>query len=300
MITEPTSVFVWMWLPDAIDPVVCGRLDQVDGRIGFAYVRSYLDRRDAVAIFDAELPLRRGRQYASSDQTVGVPLCIDDAMPESWGRRLVNHRLGELAAEFGDLTYLTESGSDRIGALDFQVSAVDYVPREATNATLDELATASELIEKGVQLPWQLGAALPRGTSIGGARPKALLDDGALAFNMLCGNTDDHGRNHAAFVGRELELTPAYDICPQARTGETATQAMPYDSRGNTDARLVLLVAAAPLYLLDRRDAQEIVDRLDATVRTEWDAACDLAELTAFERSQLWGRQFLNPHVFET
>lgn len=113
MITEPTSAFVWMWLPDAVDPVVCGRLHQVDGRIGFAYVRSYLARGDAVAIFDAELPLRRGRQYASSDQTAGVPLCIDDAMPDSWGQRLVNHRLGPLAATFGDLTYLTKSGSDR-------------------------------------------------------------------------------------------------------------------------------------------------------------------------------------------
>ena len=408
MITEPTSAFVWMWLPDATDPVVCGRLDHLDGRIGFAYVRSYLERNDAVAIFDAELPLRRGRQYASSDQTVGLPLCIDDAMPDSWGRRLVNYRLGALGAEFGDLTYLTESGSDRIGALDFQASAVDYVPREVTNAALEDLAMASEMIEMGERLPWQLKAALLQGTSIGGARPKALLDDGdrkliakfssttdgypvvqgefvamelarraglnvalvelrntagrrallverfdrtatggrrrvvsaltvlgltpfpegryatyanlthkiraefsnpaatlrelfgRIAFNMLCGNTDDHGRNHAAFVGSELELTPAFDICPHARSGGYATQAMAYDSRGNNDARLALLVDAAPLYLLDRRGAQEIVDGLDATVRTEWDAVCDLAELTAFERSQLWGRQFLNPHVFET
>jgi len=41
-----------------------------------------------------------------------------------------------------------------------------------------------------------------------------------LVFNILCGNTDDHARNHAAFWnGKELTLTPAYDICPQGRTG---------------------------------------------------------------------------------
>ncbi|WP_256091642.1 HipA domain-containing protein [Candidatus Thiosymbion oneisti] len=33
-----------------------------------------------------------------------------------------------------------------------------------------------------------------------------------LAFNILCGNTDDHPRNHSAFWdGQALALTPAYD-----------------------------------------------------------------------------------------
>jgi serine/threonine-protein kinase HipA len=41
-----------------------------------------------------------------------------------------------------------------------------------------------------------------------------------LVFNILCGNTDDHARNHAAFRdGQMLTLTPAYDICPQIRSG---------------------------------------------------------------------------------
>jgi len=48
-----------------------------------------------------------------------------------------------------------------------------------------------------------------------------------LAFNILCGSTDDHARNHSAFWdGQALALTPAYDICPQPRTGNEASQAM--------------------------------------------------------------------------
>src|SRR3546814_16826473 len=48
-----------------------------------------------------------------------------------------------------------------------------------------------------------------------------------IIFNILCGNTDEHARNHAAFWdGGTLELTPAYAICPQHRTGGDATQAM--------------------------------------------------------------------------
>ena len=407
MISEPTSAYVWIWLPDETDPVVCGRLDQVDDRIAFVYARSYLDRGEAVAIYDSELPLRSGYQYPASGQTRGVPLCIDDAMPDSWGRRLINHRLGGSTREFGDLTYLLESGSDRIGALDFQVSADVHTPREVVHTTLDELATASERIETGEPLSAALDAALLRGTSIGGARPKALIDDGArkliakfsstndiypvvqsefaamelarrvgldvapveltiaagrhallverfdrtraghrrrlvsaltildltsfpegryatyadlthqirgrfanptgalrelfgrIAFNMMCGNTDDHGRNHAAFVGEELKLSPAYDICPQSRSGETAEQAMAFDEHGNKDARLALLVDAADLYLLESREGRDIIDAQEAIIREQWDDVCDAAKLTTTERTGLWERQFLNPHAFE-
>lgn len=59
--------------------------------------------------------------------------------------------------------------------------------------------------------------------------PKEALRElfGRMALNILCGNTDDHARNHAAFWnGKDLSLTPAYDICPQARTGGEGTQAI--------------------------------------------------------------------------
>ena len=134
------------------------------------------------------------------------------------------------------------------------------------------------------------------------ANPEATLRElfGRIAFNMACGNTDDHGRNHAAFVGTtDLELTPAYDICPQARSGESASQAMAFDAHGNRDARFSLLLDAAPLYLLQKREASDIVAGIVATIHDHWNDICDAAELTAHERSRFWGRQFLNPHLFE-
>ena len=69
-----------------------------------------------------------------------------------------------------------------------------------------------------------------------------------LVFNILCGNTDDHARNHAAFWdGRSLNLTPAYDICPQQRAGNEATQAMLIigDQRFS---RLSVCLKAAPVF----------------------------------------------------
>src|SRR5690349_13971325 len=100
--SDPTTAYVWVWLPGALEPVVCGRLDDSDGTITFNYARSYLERDDAVPVYRPELPLRRGEQRAVTGTR--LPLCIDDAMPDSWGRQVVNHRLGTPTAVYGELT----------------------------------------------------------------------------------------------------------------------------------------------------------------------------------------------------
>ena len=111
--------------------MVAGRLDAVGPVVQFTYGRSYLAREDAIAIYEPELALvdapisPRGR----------VAGCIEDAAPDAWGQRVIlNSRVGQGAldtADLGILTYLLESGSDRIGALDFQASASSYVARAA-------------------------------------------------------------------------------------------------------------------------------------------------------------------------
>ena len=134
------------------------------------------------------------------------------------------------------------------------------------------------------------------------ARPDATLRElfGRIAFNILCGNTDDHGRNHAALVFDDgLRLSPAYDICPQARTGTVADQAMAYGPGGERSARLAPLVANAGVYHLNETEARDIVNRQVATIRHAWDEVCDEARLTAEQRSTFLGGQFLNPSIFE-
>lgn len=109
-----------------------------------------------------------------------------DAAPDAWGRRVIlNKKFGvkgnELDnLELSELTFLLESGSDRIGALDFQLSPSEYVPRSPTNATLEELMESAQRVEKGIPLSPELDQALHHGSSIGGARPKALIEDGAI------------------------------------------------------------------------------------------------------------------------
>jgi len=116
-----------------------------------------------------------------------------------------------------------------------------------------------------------------------------------LVFNILCGNTDDHARNHAAFWdGEMLTLTPAYDICPQGRTGNEATQAM-LISGENRMSQLTTCLNAAHHFLLPREKATAIIEHQIAVIEEHWATVCDEASLSEMDRALFWGRQFLNP-----
>jgi serine/threonine-protein kinase HipA len=393
--------------------VVAGKLTAEGGQLIFNYGKSYLARENAISIYHPELPLGPG--VLPLPDGMHMPSCIRDASPDAWGRRvLINKKFGLKGAKVNsarldELTYLLESGSDRIGALDFQRSPTEYEPRTAVNATLEELMQSAERVEQGVPLTPELDQALHYGGSIGGARPKALIEDGGkkyiakfssstdlysvvkaeyiamrlaalagldvasvtltkssqkdvllierfdrihtdagwqrkamvssltlfaldemmaryasyeefaeiiryrfvdapitlkemfsrLVFNILSGNTDDHARNHAAFWdGEMLKLTPAYDICPQGRTGKEASQAMLISS-DNRMSRIAACLETAAHFLLSRTEAIAIVNEQLSCIVENWEAVCDEAKLSETDRRLMWGRQFLNPYALE-
>ncbi len=408
-----TEAFVWIWLPGMNDPVVAGKLFSSEGQLLFHYGRSYLARHNAISIYEPELPLISG--VLPLPAGLHMPGSIRDASPDAWGRRvLINKKLGLQSVHvdtirFDELTYLLESGSDRIGALDFQLSATEYTPRNPTNVSLSELLKSAERVEQGVPLTQELDQALYHGSSIGGARPKALIEDNEkkyiakfststdlysvvkaefiamrlaqmagmqvapvtltkasgkdvllierfdrvlvdgrwqrravvsaltlfgldemmaryasyeelaeivrhrftsaektlnelfsrLVFNIICGNTDDHARNHAAFWnGNMLSLTPAYDICPQGRAGNEASQAMLIIGESRL-SRFSVCLEAAKHFLLSKKEAIAIIEKQLHTIVENWDEVCDVAQVNKTDRALLWGRQFLNPFIFE-
>ena len=121
-----------------------------------------------------------------------------------------------------------------------------------------------------------------------------------ITFNILCGNTDDHARNHSAFWnGRELTLTPTYDVCPQMRSGGEATQAMMIGQDGFRMSQLSGCVTRATSYLLSEQDAREIIDQQIDVIGAQWADACDAALMTEADRRFFWRRQFLNPYALE-
>ncbi|OEJ67736.1 type II toxin-antitoxin system HipA family toxin [Magnetovibrio blakemorei] len=411
--SRPEEAYVWIWLPSATEPVVAGRIARDGERLIFNYGQSYLAREDAIAIYEPELPLGRGAIMPESG--LNIASCLRDGAPDAWGRRVILNRTLGLRGRDADigaldeLTYMLESGSDRIGALDFQLSATDYVARAAKAATLEELLSAAEKVEAGIPLTPELDQALFHGSSLGGARPKAMIEDGdrkliakfsssndthnvvkgefiamrlaskvglhvapvhltraagkdvllverfdrarvaegwqrkamvsaltlfgldemmaryasyedlteiirhrftkpketlrelfgRLVFNILCGNTDDHARNHAAFWdGKHLTLTPAYDICPQNRTGNEASQAMLITGE-NRMSRLSTCIEAAPHFLINPESAAQIIAGQIEALHAAWPVVCAEANLNPVERKLLVDHVFLNPFIFE-
>jgi serine/threonine-protein kinase HipA len=124
-----------------------------------------------------------------------------------------------------------------------------------------------------------------------------------IVFNICVGNTDDHARNHAAFWDATSELlafTPAYDICPQERSGGEASQAMAIrPGSGGKLSNLANCVEAAPIYHLTAAEARRFIDAQLHIIRTQWEDAADEAQLTAADRMRMWERMVLNPYCRE-
>lgn len=120
-----------------------------------------------------------------------------------------------------------------------------------------------------------------------------------MVFNVLVGNTDDHARNHAAFWdGEMLSLTPAYDLCPQPRSGREANQAMCL-MPGRRSSMLALCLESAPAFHLTTAAARDRIEALVDVVRSRWEQVCDEASLSDLSRRALAGRQILAPYAFE-
>ena len=120
-----------------------------------------------------------------------------------------------------------------------------------------------------------------------------------MTFNILVGNTDDHARNHAAFWdGSRFTLTPAYDVCPQSRSGREASQGMRIHGRARR-SQLSLCLAAAEKFLLPEESALAIMRRQISAVAENWERVCSEAALSDADRRLLWRRQFLNDLAFE-
>jgi len=228
MTSEPTpagqgrpvdEAYVWIWLPGAVEPVVAGRIAPQGSLYVFNYGRSYLERADAVAIYLPELPLERGAIVPTPP--LDMASCLRDGAPDAWGRRVIINRLTGLGGsaastiEFDELTFMLNSGSDRIGALDFQASAERYVAREQENATLEELLEAAERVERGEPIPPALDKALFHGSSIGGARPKALIQNDDTKFIAKFSATNDtYAVVKAEYVAMRLASRAGLKVAP--------------------------------------------------------------------------------------
>lgn len=222
MISKPEpakEAYVWIWLPDKTDPVVAGRIEADGDQYVFNYAKSYLGRSDRMPIYLPELPLEAGA--ITPEEGLSMVGALRDGLSDAWGRRVIINQItgyrGKVAqeVEFDELTYMLASGSDRIGALDFQASATNHVPRSVNVASLEELMASADRVEKGVPLTPELDQALCHGSSIGGARPKATIQDGERKYIAKFSSiSDTYAIVKAEFLAMRLAKLAGLSVAP--------------------------------------------------------------------------------------
>ena len=214
--------FVYITLPGATEAVTAARFELTINRSGvplgrIVYGKSYLARSDAVAIDPVELVLGRGTYETTMMK--GVFGALRDASPDSWGRRIIERHVGK--SPLSELDYLLESPDDRAGALSFGLGQKPPAPRRKFNQTmvLGKLQAFADAIVKDEELPTdpevtQAGELLLEGTSMGGARPKAVVEDDEGLWIAKFNRADDKWNyariEHAMLVlARRCGLTTA-------------------------------------------------------------------------------------------
>ncbi len=179
------------WLSET--PSLLGKLyvDTVRGGENYSFEYSEQWLQNPVSyILDSDLQNYSGRQYPSGKSNFGI---FSDSSPDRWGRILMKRRERILADKEGRKPR-TLFGSDflmgvydetRMGGLRFsEEPGGDFLsddketaaPPWATLRTLEEASREFEKDERGLDDKW-LNQLLKPGSSLGGARPKATVQD---------------------------------------------------------------------------------------------------------------------------
>ncbi|WP_256221845.1 type II toxin-antitoxin system HipA family toxin [Variovorax sp. OK605] len=159
----------------------------------FAYGRRYLEDPAAAPLNPEHLPLRDATFVLPETRIRdggAMPLTLRDALPDNWGRKVLEIRQGKPPS---DINALLLTNADRIGAMVFS-EALPIQSEEPPSAmlSLEALAEASRRVEAGMEIGPDMHLLL-RGGSLGGARPKAaFVHEGKRCIAKFASRGDDH------------------------------------------------------------------------------------------------------------
>lgn len=373
----------------------------------FAYGTKYSSRDGAFPIDPVNLPLGT-RETIQPPQDFELFPAMRDSMPDSWGKHLLEKEVGRALP--GESYYLLATGSGRVGALAYgpNVNAplrlkpsarrnadewVDYeIDGEAVS--IEDLVTAADEIDSIDRLDRKFSRFVRRGSSLGGARPKAAArykgrewiakfqrqDDTynqvraeyatmklaqglglivpnidliqvlgkdvflierfdrevhgnklcrlpfvsaqtllnlheqhgltvsyaeiadavsqygeetkkdrrnlfeRMVFNILCGNTDDHLRNHGFLWNRKgWSLSPLYDVVPQPQDIRDRGQSLVVGQDGY-ETTLGNALSDCGRFGLKSEEAFSTVEKMQKYVRSNWEAAFSRAGFSNKDR----------------
>ena len=197
--TSEQECYVYIVAPNETEFTTAGKFvlsQNSDGAsVGkFVYGKSWLERQDAVPFDPTELQLQEKTfETARLGGFFGV---IRDAMPDAWGRRVIERNAG--LDQVDDFDYLLNGPDDRGGALGFGRGQTPPSPEKKYSRTLDleKLQEAADaIVNDDPELTGSTGAQAEEfmllGTSMGGARPKAVVEDNGDLWIAKFSRQDD-------------------------------------------------------------------------------------------------------------
>ena len=183
------SLYVWA-LVNPAHPVLVGEL-RLSPLVPDCAVFSYAPTWWHFPLSE-DLPLIAGQDFSVGERS-SVPGALDDARPDRWGERIIRHI--ERPARLSVLEMLLFAGDDRFGALGMSVSAEQYIPRRIGPYPqlndLAQLAQAVEDVQQQAPITPQIRRLVQPGVTLGGARPKALLQTPAGPCVVKFSELDD-------------------------------------------------------------------------------------------------------------
>ena len=167
-------LYLWSLL-DPARPVPVGELNLVRSTQGVS-LRYFAHWLEHGAALSEDLPLT-DQEFLPAQRNTAVG-AVDDARPDRWGERVI--RFIDRPARLSLLEYLYFAGDDRFGALGVSTSSERYLPRRlGPLPTLAEANRIHDLVRKvqdNEPIPLELKRLVSPGATMGGARPKALLN----------------------------------------------------------------------------------------------------------------------------
>lgn len=259
----------------------------------FAYAPEYLSRPDVYEL-DPALPLVAGQQQTP----VGRPMfaAFTDCAPDRWGRRLIARAeqrraqtAGGTSRSFGEIDYLLNVRDDlRQGALRFRNPTTGAYLADETSPVpplveLPRLLAAAERAEQDEADDDDLAMLIRGGSSLGGARPKAHVNDptGAPAIAKFPSPTDDWDVIRWEAVAHALARdagvwVPPFDLHTVA--GKQVLVATRFDREGAERERIGYVSAMTMLEAGDR-DLRSYLELADAIERQSAAPTEDLHQL---------------------
>jgi serine/threonine-protein kinase HipA len=171
---QPRDVLGLFWLGDPSQPRLVGQILLVHGGRGVGLRYSERWRAEGFALSE-DLPL--GDELHVPAERDGVAGALEDARPDRWGERVI--RKFERSSRLSLLEFLLFAGDERHGALGVSQRLDRYEPwQRAPIPSFEQLDDIAEVVRR-VLANEPVAEAQRRlvrpGASLGGARPKSLL-----------------------------------------------------------------------------------------------------------------------------